>query len=168
MVAFFGGHLPTNEMSNKLHILQDFQWSEVPLCGRIAPRFCHGLATFGSDCLILFGGTIKGLTLNDLHVIRLDRKPAQGTTATVYRCTVSGQNGLPEPAPRNGMTLSSFGAAVLMAGGGVYGEAYFEESWVLEVRRTKEKSRSRVSCMICKTLVEAFRIHTFLQHVSVS
>ncbi|CAE8647699.1 unnamed protein product, partial [Polarella glacialis] len=109
-------------------------------------RYCHGMASIANRWLLIFGGTscpeadaadgpLESRTLNDSFL--LDLRSCGGSSPVVHgRQAVAEGPSCVVPEERNGFAMVSAGTKFVVFGGGVFGEKYYNDTWVLDLQLT--------------------------------
>jgi len=105
-------------------------------------RFCHGMALLADRWILVFGGTedpqntdestsSEMHTLNDCFMMDLFHRGANSSALALCRQVVP--RGLSGPKIRNGFSMVSLGTKLVVYGGGIYPEVYYNDTWVLDL-----------------------------------
>ncbi|KAL1519006.1 hypothetical protein AB1Y20_003275 [Prymnesium parvum] len=140
----FGGHVAHDgavRMSNQLlavDLAPLFADAAAAVCWRILPtrqpppaaRICCEMVELSERALLVFGGTaVSDTALNDTHVLLLPSDEA--ASAEWSEVTLD----WPAKAPpvRNAMSMCRVGSRLLVFGGGIYAETYYNDVWCLQL-----------------------------------
>eukprot|EP00929_Paragymnodinium_shiwhaense_P004614 TRINITY_DN105719_c0_g1_i1.p1 TRINITY_DN105719_c0_g1~~TRINITY_DN105719_c0_g1_i1.p1 ORF type:complete len:589 (+),score=18.19 TRINITY_DN105719_c0_g1_i1:112-1878(+) len=106
-------------------------------------RFSASMCAIGRRWLAIFGGTsyANNKTHRDLHI--LDTLQTKGSKGPPIAFATSLE--LPErmelPQERNGCSFVGFGLNCVLFGGGVYGQSYYNDTWILNFDLTPKVAK---------------------------
>mmetsp|Transcript_61816 Transcript_61816/g.180671 ORF Transcript_61816/g.180671 Transcript_61816/m.180671 type:complete len:725 (-) Transcript_61816:69-2243(-) len=127
------GDSPTGQGPLHIMVAECAVRGEVP-----SPRFCHGMVSIADRWLLVFGGTSSPdaesdlQTLNDCYLLDLQHCGHNVPVALGQPVMPSGPAGA-VPHERNGFTMVGVGTKFVIFGGGVYREAYYNDTWALDL-----------------------------------